>query len=258
MVTDALIDIVVYDIARESTTRITTEGSSQYPVWSADGTRLFYRATRTGSRNLFWKAVDGTAAEERLTTNDAVQTPWSIGAGSNVAFVQNTDARNSGIWILPHVGGRTPIPFFHEEQFSEIQPQFSPAGRWLAYVSDRSGKPEVYVTSYPGASDRWQISSGGGRDPMWSRTGRELYYRSGRTIMAVDIAAGVRFVAAAPHLLFESSNVFDEPATDFDPAPDGQRFVMIQPGRTDQPVTHIDVVLNWVEELKQRLPQHPN
>jgi serine/threonine protein kinase len=253
MITGSTIEIWIYDFARASLTRLTTEGSSQYPVWSSDGRRIAYRATRAGSRNLFWKSLDGTAAEERLTTSDNVQAPWSSSRdGAALAFTELTDT-GSDIWILPLAGDRRPRLFLRKP-FQEDRPRFSPSGSWLAYISNESGRSEIYVQSYPGPGPRWQISTGGGVDPVWAPNGRELFYRNGRRIMAVDIAQSATFMASAPRVLFEGNYVFGEPVIDFDVHPDGERFAIIQPGRQDPPVTHINVVMNWFEELKRRVP----
>jgi serine/threonine-protein kinase len=254
MVTGSLTDLWVYDFARASLTRLTTEGSSQDPVWSPDGKRIAYRATRLGSRNLFWKNVDGIAAEERLTTSAGLQTPWSWSAdGTTLAFQETGDGTKAEIWMLPLSGDRKP-QLFLGDSFNESRPRFSPTGSLVAYVSDRSGRPEVYLQSYPVPERRWQVSSGGGRDPVWARDGRELFYRAGRKIMSVQVVKGSTVSLSAPQLLFEGDYVFGEPVIDFDVRPDGQRFLMIQPSRPSPPIAHINVVLNWFTELQQRLP----
>jgi Tol biopolymer transport system component len=251
-ITAGLIDVWIYDFDHASLTRLTTEGSSQDPVWSPDGRRIAYRATRSGSRNVFWKGVDGTTPEERLTTGNGVDTPWSWSRDGTLAFEIWSGAK-ADIWMLPLAGDRKPRPLLREP-FSESRPRFSPDGSWLAYVSDRSGRAEVYVQSYPVTERRWQISTGGGEDPTWARDGQELFFREGRKMMAVQIAKGSTFSASPPRLVFEGDYVRAEPTIDFDVHPDGQRFLMIQQSRRDPPVTHINVSLNWFEELKRRLP----
>ena len=250
--TGSISDLWVYDVTRATLARLTTEGSSQFPVWSADGTRIAYRATRSGSRNLFWKILDGPAAEQRLTTGEGVQTPWSSSQdGTTLAFVETSTQTGNDIWILPLVGERTVRPFLREP-FDETQPRLSPTGHWLAYVSDRSGRNEVYVQSYPDPRQWLQISTDGGRDPTWARSGRELFYRNGEKVMAVEIAEGPSFKPS--QFLFAGDFVRGEPNIDFDVDPDGRRFLMIQSSNQEPPVTHINVVLNWFGELKRRLP----
>jgi len=254
MITGSIIDIVVYDLARASLARFTTEGSSQWPVWTPDGQHIVYRATRSGSRNLFWKSLDGTTPEERLTSSKNDQTPWSFSAdGTTLAFDEATIETGKDIWMLPLAGDRKPRPFLQEAS-QEWQARFSPTGPWLAYVSDRSGQPEVYVQSYPGPGRRWQVSAEGGQNPVWARDGQELFYRNGRKIMSVEIGRGSTFKPSTPRLLFEGNYVFGEPVIDFDVHPNGRQFVMIESAKAERPVSHINIVLNWFEELKQRAP----
>jgi serine/threonine-protein kinase len=253
-ISGALSDLWVYDFTRASLTRLTTEGSSNFPVWSRDGKRIAYLATRSGSRNLFWKSIDGAAAEERLTTSEKVQIPWSWSPdGTELAFQEPGMNTGPDIWMLPLAGDRIAHPFL-SEPFWEQQARFSPTGAWLAFTSNRSGRPEIYVQSYPEPSRRWQISTDGAQDPMWAGNGRELFYRSGDKVMSVAIAGGPTFQASTPRLLFAGDYARVPPPIDMDVHPDGQRFLMLQSSRPESPVTHINVVLNWFEELKRRLP----
>jgi eukaryotic-like serine/threonine-protein kinase len=253
-ITAGISDLWIYDFARSSLTRLTTEGSSNFPVWTRDGKRIAYLATRSGSRNLFWKSVDGPATEERLTSSEEVQFPWSWSPdGTTLAFNQTGKGTGNDIWMLPLVGDRVAHPFLREP-FIEYEPRFSPTGPWLAFVSNRSGRPEIYVQSYPEPSRRWQISTDGGEDPVWAGDGRELFYRSGDRVMSVAFSGVSTFKASTPRLLFAGDYARGQPPVDYDVHPDGQRFLMLQPSLSEPPVTHINVVLNWFEELKRRLP----
>jgi hypothetical protein len=159
------------------------------------------------------------------------------------------------IWVL-HVSDRKAQPFIRTP-FNETVPQFSPLdGRWLAYVSNESGRNEIYVQAYPGPGGKWQISTDGGTEPVWNRNGRELFYRSGNKMMAVDITAQPSFSAGKPRVLFEGPYL-PTPATfpNYDVSLDGQRFLMLKPAEKIQAQsTQINVVLNWFEELKQKVP----
>ena len=133
---------------------------------------------------------------------------------------------------------------------------FSPDGRWLAYSSNESGRSEIYVQAYPGPGGKWQISTEGGTEPLWSRNGRELFYRNGNRMMAVDITTQPNFSAGKPKLFFEGQY---EPTlvsnANYDISPDGQRFLMLKAIETEAAApTQINVVLNWFEELKQKVP----
>jgi hypothetical protein len=151
---------------------------------------------------------------------------------------------------------RKPQPFLGTP-FNEGGAQFSPDGRWLAYVSDESGRPEIYVQPYPGPGGKWQVSPEGGTEPAWNRNGRELFYRSGNKMMAVESTLQPSFAAGKPRVLFEGeyrSTAYPQLGTDYDVSADGQRFLMVKETERAQSTAQINVVLNWFEELKRRVP----
>ena len=135
---------------------------------------------------------------------------------------------------------------------------FSPDGRWLAYVSDESGRYEIYVQPFPGPGGKWQISTAGGTQPLWARNGQELFYRNGPQMMVVGITAQPGFSAGNPKLLFEGQYYYETAlsSNNYDITPDGRRFVMIMEGGEEGEtlLTQIHVVLNWFEELKRLAP----
>jgi eukaryotic-like serine/threonine-protein kinase len=144
---------------------------------------------------------------------------------------------------------------FLQTPFNEGAARFSPDGRWLAYVSDESGGFEIYVQPYPGPGGKWQISTGGGSEPVWNPNGRELFYRSGDKMMAVDITTQLSFAAGKPRMLFDGHYEPPPfPIANYDVSPDGQRFLMLKPSEQEAAPTQINVVLNWFEELKRRVP----
>ena len=153
------------------------------------------------------------------------------------------------------ISDRKAQPFLRT-QFDEAVPQFSPDGRWLAYISNETGRHEIYVQSYPGPGGKWQISTEGGAEPVWNPNGRELFYRSGDKMMAVEITAQPGFAASTPRMLFQGRYVQAPfPSSNYDVSRDGQRFLMLKPSEQGQAApTQINIVLNWFEELKQKVP----
>ncbi len=252
--------IWLYDLARETLTRFTFDGSSnQFPAWTPDGKRIAFRSNRKGPSGIFWKLADGTGGVERLSPSNnggvAAQTPnsWSPD-GQALAFMSPAPTIGQDIWIF-RLSDRKERPFVETGTVTGA-PEFSPDGHWLVYVSDESGRREVYVRSYPGSGGKWQISAGGGTEPVWNPNGRELFYRSGDKMMAVEITTQPTFEASKPRMLFEG-NYETTPVTfpNYDVSRDGQRFLMLKPVEQAQAApTQIDVVLNWPEELKRLVP----
>jgi len=221
--------------------------------------------------NLFWQLADGSGGLERLNTSEYIQVPtsWSPD-GKLLAFMEVNPITRVDLWVLrtsePSAGlGQNPprgsgqvwnAQSFLRTPFDEGAAQFSPDGRWLAYMSDESGRYEIYVQPYPRPGGKWQISTEGGTEPMWNPKGRELFYRSGDKMMAVDIATQPGFAAGKPRMLFEGRyQLSPVQSADYDVSPDGRRFLMLRPSEQTQAApTQINVVLNWFEELKQKVP----
>jgi eukaryotic-like serine/threonine-protein kinase len=244
-------DLWIYDLTRGTLTKISSEGDSQTEVWTPDGKRVAYRANRNGFRNVYWRAADGTGAEERLTKGENQQTPSSFSPdGKVLAFEESAPTSGTDIWLLPMEGDRKPQVFL-QTPADERNPQFSPDGRWLAYTSNESGRVEVYLQPFPGPGRKWQISTNGGSSPKWNPNGRELFYEASQgKMMAVDITASPTFSAGTPHQLFDMPSL----SLGSSVSPDGQRFLAMQPVELEQPATEINVVLNWSEELKAKAP----
>jgi serine/threonine protein kinase len=242
--------IWLYDITRDALSRLTFEGSANFdPVWTPDGRHVTFKGK--GNR-LFWQLANGGGTAEELLSStvggNSIPGSWSPD-GKELAFLDGGAARN--IYILP-VQDRKPH-MFAESQTYESAPSFSPDGKWMVYVSNESGRNEVYVRPYPGPGGKWQISTDGGTEPVWNPKGRELFYRLGPKMMAVEYQVQPTFSAGKAHMLFEGAfTPSPRSAPDYDVSPDGQRFLMLKAGQ--QSAGEISVVLNWPEELKQQVP----
>jgi len=246
-------EIWLVDMERDTQTRLTFDGENSWPIWMADGKNIVFSSDRQGQLNLYTTSADGSGTIEKLTTSEVMQAPTSCSPDNRLlAFTQMSSKTSFDIWLLPLEGERKPRPF-RQTTFEEFGARFSPDGRWLAYQSNESGRLEVYVQPISGSSTKWQISAKGGDSPHWSRAGREIVYRNGTKMMAVEVATAPTFKAGRPKLLFEEKYLNRNYIEYWDITPDGERFAIIRPGER-QRLTRINVVLNWFEELKNKVP----
>jgi serine/threonine-protein kinase len=163
--------------------------------------------------------------------------------------------------LLPLVGDRRPQPLV-QTSYDELNPEFSPDGRWLAYESNESGRYEIYVRPFPNITGgRWLISTSGGTRPLWARNGHEIFYESSGALMRVPVMTGSTFAAGTPSKLFDAPYFFGPGVVGrgrtYDVSPDGRRFLMIKErSSVDEaaPSPRLIFVQNWREELKQRVP----
>jgi len=243
----------IYDLARETLSRLTfVETQVGNNAWTSDGKRVVFQSGTP--LNLFWQPADGSGKAERLATSEYRLAPgsWSPD-GKLLAFIETNPSTGQDIWVL-RLSDHKAEPFLRTPA-NEGAPQFSPDGHWLAYASDESGRWEIYVQPYPGPGGKLQISADGGREPVWNRNGRELFYRSGEKMMAVDIATQPSLSAGKPRILFEGRyRTTNASLPGYDVSPDGQRFLMVKEGEQATSTTQINVVLNWFEELKKKVP----
>jgi Tol biopolymer transport system component len=258
-------DVFVFDLAQGNLTRLTTEGRNATPVWTPDGTRLAYRSTPgAGADNLFWQRADGGSAPERLSTSPHNHVPATFTPdGQGLIFFelqQRTDMRGSDVWFLPLEGPRTARPLLGSN-FATPGVDVSPDGRWLAYASTESDRPEVFVRPYDRPSPRRKVSIDGGMTPVWRRDGRELFFmvppdRNGRIrMMATPVTADAELSIGTPRPLFEDNYLAVFPGRSFDVTADGQRFLMIHQNEVPPVrIMQIVVVQNWFEELKRLVP----
>jgi serine/threonine-protein kinase len=246
----------VYDIQRNTAIRLTSNGQSSAPLWTADGKRVVFSWSKTASLDIWWTAGDASARPERLTKTEFEQRPSSwTPDGTCLSFAEARPGTGMDVMVL-RMADRQVIPFAAGKS-DEAFPEFSRDGRWLVYASNESGRYEVYVRSFPDGRRTLPISSEGGISPMWSPDGRELFYWNidFTKLMKVDISPGQNLSAGTPKLLFEFAAAVSRMIRIYDIAPDGRRFLIRQKKNYDlPPVTELNLVRNWFEELKRLSP----
>jgi serine/threonine-protein kinase len=254
-------DIWTWDLRGRTLTRITFDPAvDQYPLWSRDGRRLIFASQRAGPPNLYWQSADGTGSVERLTNSPNQHFPLAVVPdGSAVILREGNPKTRQDLMLMPLAAGGSIKPAV-QTMFNERNAEFSPTGQWLAYESDESGRLEVYVRPFPDvANGRWQISTGGGRLPLWSRNGRELFYLAlDNVLMGVRVQPGAAWAATTPAHILTGKYFFGNPGfgRTFDIAPDGQRFLMVKEEVSDAAAArpNVIVVQHWFEELKRLAP----
>jgi eukaryotic-like serine/threonine-protein kinase len=253
-------DFYTYDFTRGTLTKLSFDGASHWPIWTAKGDRLTFRSWKTGTMTMWSMPADRSGPPELLTSIGNMQSPesWSPD-GRTLVFTQMDDPeRGADIYVLSLDGDRKPHPLVRTK-FSEGAPKFSPDGKWVAYSSNESGKPEVYAMAYPGPGPKIQISTDGGTDPTWRRAGGELYYRNGDLMMVVTVTAGRTLTESKPSVLWEgrylegvgsSCGMAGPTSANYDVTGNGERFLMIEDKSQDIVCKLLRVVSNWSEELK--------
>jgi Tol biopolymer transport system component len=266
-------DIWLTDVGRAIATRFTFDPALDVsPVWSPDATQVVFRSARNGSSDLFIKAANGATDEQPLLVSQQNKTPLDWSRDGRFLLFSVLDAKTqSDLWVLPmapsngSADARKPFPIV-QTSFDETQGQFSPDGRWIAYTSNESGRDEVYVRPFSEAGGKSQVSTGGGSQPRWRADGKELFYVAADAhLMAVPVRAtseGRAIDPGTPLMLFPThlANGAGISLTGYQSRAlyavtrDG-RFLMnasTDPAAADIPP--LTVVLNWQEELKQRVP----
>ena len=249
-------DIWVHHFDRKTFTRITFGGQHTTPLWSADGATLYYVTLDAGGVQtaLHKRQSDGSSDPEVLVTfQDRVYLEDLMPNGR--AAVITRVARGSSVADLETVElvkGATPTTLL-ATRFDEFSGRVSPDGRWMAYASSESGRPEIYVRPISGSGGRWQISTGGGEEPNWSADGRRLFYRSGNFLMAVSVSGTGAFQTSGPApLLSNVYNLRNDSGITYAVDPKGDRFLMIAPPQRAIENLALRVVLNWTRELTER------
>jgi Tol biopolymer transport system component/predicted Ser/Thr protein kinase len=260
--------IGVYDSQRDTMTPLTFKPQlTTSPVWTPDGKHIVFAATAGAIGTLQWIRSDGAGESQQLLEGKAELRPYSFSPdGKRLAFAQSGSETGYDLWTLPldssdpeHPKAGKPEPFVRTV-LDDYEPAFSPDGQWIAYQSLATGVPEVYVQPFPGPGGKWLISTGGGRHPVWSRNGRELFYQAPdyRIMVVMYSARGDSFAPVKPRPWAETQIL--EPNIlywNLDLAPDGKRFVVApKPEATggQKGSVHVTVLLNFFDELRRKTP----
>ena len=252
-------DIWIYDVARGTLNPLTTEpGEDQTPLWAPDGRQIVFGSARGGGRGLYRRNADGTGEAELLVTDDTAQDLAAVAWAADLnAIVVMTRHENQNDLMLLSLDGEPTLEPLLDSEFNETRASVSPDGEWIAYESDRSGRPEVYVERFPDLGDRQLVSTEGGWQPRWSPDGRELILHveiSARdSLMVLPVTPGTALGIGAPRLLTDGSFTNRRARAGYDVAPDG-RVIALDLGDDDSDAPPIHVVVNWFEELKARVP----
>jgi Tol biopolymer transport system component len=247
-------DLWTYDLQHgASMKRLTFDPAiDATPVWSPDGTRLLFASSRKHLFGLFVKSANGAEEEKFLEVGasdkaDKYPSDWSRD-GKYILY-----ERAMELWV-------TEMPNLQTRAFVKVPAtvkngQFSPDGKWVAYASNESSKWEIYVTSFPEAHGKWQVSSAGGTQPRWRGDGKELFYlASDGKIMAVPVTPGTNFDAGEPVTLFQANArelVATSELVTYDATKDGQRF-LINTQVKNEDMQPMSVILNWADDLKRK------
>jgi serine/threonine-protein kinase len=275
-------DIWIWTFGRQTLTRLTIDPAlDNQPAWTPDSRRVVFVSTRTGGvQNLYSQPADGTGGAELIAkSTNQQQSPVVSPDGTRLVFreVRSTTGQDLMVMPLPPrgpqpdsgaAGGRPGISLQQQPlvqtRFAEPNAEISPDGRWFAYESNQSGRFEIYVRPFPASeSGLWQVSSGGGRQPLWARNGRELFFTGpDGALMGVRVGSGPTWSSTTRVRVLQRRyyDGFDvggtTPPRTFDIAPDGRRFLMIkQDGGDDAPSARsLVVVQNWFQELERLVP----
>jgi hypothetical protein len=243
-------ELWLHDLARSTFTRISADAErTAYPVLTPDGQRVVYKA----NRRLILLALDGSGSVKEIAGTEVNDYAGSITPdGKHLLFVR-IRPESSGDIYQATLDGDPDIRLILQTPGYDGAAQVSPDGQWLVYSSDEAGEMEVYLRKFPGPDQRWQVSTHGGTQPIWSRDGREIFYREGEKMMAVGVSTDAEPVLEDPVLLFEQRYSFGTGITipNYDISADGERFLMV---REDSAQIRLNLILDWSEELERLAP----
>ena len=259
----------VFGMDRGTLTRVTSGGEPGSARWGPDAERLAFGWLKDGVYGIALQQLGASEAPTVVARVAGRPSSWSPD-GSHLAIAAYSDgsATNADIWIATLEGSKANLDRLTQTPHPEMWPELSPDGEWLAYGSRDSGRWEVYVQPYPGTGPRTQVSVSGGRTPVWNPSGGEIFFVTGEDrgpsrvdrMMVVSVQTSPSLRIGAPRELFAFSNQdlsFNcVPVNCYSVSPDGQRFFVTE--KTERtappPVTHINLIQNWLEEVKARVP----
>jgi Tol biopolymer transport system component len=240
-------DVWVFELERGVSTRLHSNAvDEKSPVWSADGSRVLYRSDHRGPPDLYEITVGAPGSERLVLRDPGVQQPEDVSRDGRLLVYLNDTQATAEIRLLPITGGAKPLEWLRIA-FNVSSPRFSPDGRWIAYESDESGTPEIYVALTDGAGEKKRLSPAGGRQPRWRGDGKELdYVAADGFVMAVPVTPGVRLEAGPPVSLFR----VETDVENYEVMPDGNRF-LVSTRLEKSPESPIRVIVNWTAALKK-------
>jgi hypothetical protein len=245
-------DLWMRDLSRGVSSRFTFDPADEVDArWSPDGRRVVYTSKAKGPGDLYVKDGSGTRDAEPLLVDkdEKYVSDWSADGRYILITSRSNNPGGWGISALPLDGEKKPIPIV-KTQFDELWATFSPDGKYIAYQSNESGRNEIYVQEFPEARNKWQVSTGGGVEAYWRGDGRELFYRSGSSVMSVSMQIGATLTVGTPAPLLRTQFATTVSRGRYRPTPDGQRFLILMPlaREAEQPAA---IVLNWTAALNR-------
>jgi Tol biopolymer transport system component len=259
-------DIWLYDISTQALTRATLEGRNRAPLWTPDGRALIYSSARGATQQLFIQPIDATVPPRSLLSQEDGAFPAGTSVdGRTLVYVDSppTEMRDIRFLAIDATGGAKPAG----QPIRGDWPALSPDGRWLAFTELENGTRELFVQPFPGPGVRRQLTVDGGREPVWRRDGRELFYRrrvpvepeqpgvfGTNTLLALPFDAERGVATGRPVALFQGLHVVRPMVPAYDVSLDGRRFIMVKPSKSEIAPLRLNVVVNWADELVRRNP----